>query len=121
MGIDTRDQIEILKYYKKFLTMKESSYFSVEVQKWKKCFEIIPLEERPSTAISDLAGSLQPSDISSYSQDLYRSSYYPREFEVFLVNALPGRPLSALRHLKLQKPVYNDQRTLEWPRDAPYS
>ena len=31
MGIDTRDQIEILKYYKKFLNMKESSYFSVEV------------------------------------------------------------------------------------------
>ena len=25
MSIDTRDQIEILKYYKKFLTMQESS------------------------------------------------------------------------------------------------
>ena len=35
-SIDTRDQIEILKHYKKFLTMKEFSYFSVEVQKWKK-------------------------------------------------------------------------------------
>ena len=35
MSIDTRDQIEILKYYRKFLTMQESFYFSVEIQKWK--------------------------------------------------------------------------------------
>ena len=82
----TRDQIEILKYYKIFLTMKESSYFSVEVQRWQKFFEIIPLEERPANVNSDLAGCLRPSDISSCSQDLYRSSYYPRE--VFFLNAL---------------------------------
>ena len=49
MNIDSRDQIEILKYYKKFLTMTKSSYFSVEVQKWKKFFEINPLEEQPAT------------------------------------------------------------------------
>ena len=90
MSIDTRDQIEILKYHKKFLTLKESSYFSVEVKKWKKYFEIIPLDERPATANSDLAGCLQPSDISSYSQDRYHSSYYvPCERSFF-----------ALRHLK---------------------
>ena len=53
MNIDSRDQIEILKYYKKFLTMTKSSYFSVEVQKWKKFFEINPLEEQPATANSD--------------------------------------------------------------------
>ena len=31
MSIDTRDQIEILKYCRKFLTMLESFYFLVEV------------------------------------------------------------------------------------------
>ena len=89
MSIDTSDQIEILKYYKKFLTlhMKESSYFSVEVQKWKKYFEIIPLEERPATANSDLAGCLQPSDISSYSQDLNRSSQAPKTSLQWSMNA----------------------------------
>ena len=35
MSIDIRDQIEILKYYRKFLTIQESFYFSVEIQKWK--------------------------------------------------------------------------------------
>ena len=46
--------------------------------KVEKFFEIIPLEERAATANSDwTAGCLQPSDISSYSQDLYHSSYYP--------------------------------------------
>ena len=44
MSIDTRDQIEILKYYSKFLTMQESFYFSVEIQKWKKYNENIPFE-----------------------------------------------------------------------------
>lgn len=55
MSIDTRDQIEILKYYKKSLNMQESSYFSVEIQKWKKYYENIPCEERPATANSALA------------------------------------------------------------------
>ena len=31
MSIDNRDQIEILKYYRKFLTIQESFYFSVEI------------------------------------------------------------------------------------------
>ena len=55
MNIDTRDQIEILKYYRTFLTMQDSSYFSVEIQKWKKYYENIPFEERPATANSVLA------------------------------------------------------------------
>ena len=55
--------------------------------KVEKFFEIIPLEERAATANSDwTAGCLQPSDISSYSQDyLPFLLLYPRE--VFLVNA----------------------------------
>ena len=38
MSIDTpRDQIKILKYYKKFLTMQESSISQWRfIQKWKK-------------------------------------------------------------------------------------
>ena len=44
MSIDTRDQIEILKYYRKFLTLKESFYFSVEIQKWKSTMKIFPLK-----------------------------------------------------------------------------
>ena len=35
MSTDTRDQIEILKYYRKFLTIQESFYFSVEIQNRK--------------------------------------------------------------------------------------
>ena len=55
MSIDTRDQIEILKYWRKFLSLQETFYFSVEIQKWKKYYENIPLEERPATANSALA------------------------------------------------------------------
>ena len=44
MSIDTRDQIEILKYYRKFLTIKESFYFSVEIQKCKSTMKIFPLK-----------------------------------------------------------------------------
>ena len=54
MSIDNRDQIEILKYYMKFLTMQESFYFSVEIQKWKKYYENTPIEERPATSNSAL-------------------------------------------------------------------
>ena len=44
MSIDTRDQIEILKYYRKFLTIQESFYFSVDIQKWKNTMKIFPLK-----------------------------------------------------------------------------
>ena len=54
MNIDTHDQIEILKYWRKFLTLQKS-YFSVEIQKWKKYYENIPFEEQPGTANSVLA------------------------------------------------------------------
>ena len=57
MSIDTRDQIQILKYWRKFLTLQLSFYFSVEIQKWKKYYENIPLEEQPATANSALAVS----------------------------------------------------------------
>ena len=56
MSIDTLDQIEILKYYGKFLTMQESSSLSVENQKWKKCYENIVFDqERPVTTNPVLA------------------------------------------------------------------
>ena len=55
MSIDTRDQIEILKYWRKFLTLQESFYFLVETQKWEKYYENISLEEQPATANSALA------------------------------------------------------------------
>ena len=35
MSIDTRDQIEILKYCRTFLTLQESFHFSVEIQEEK--------------------------------------------------------------------------------------
>ena len=54
MSIDTRDQIKILKYCRKFLTLQKSFYFSVEIQKWKNYYENIPFEERPVTANSAL-------------------------------------------------------------------
>ena len=44
MLIDTRDQIEILKYYRKFFAIQESFYFSVEIQKWKSTMKIFPLK-----------------------------------------------------------------------------
>ena len=45
MSFGMRDQMEIRKYYKKFLTMQESYYLSVEIQKWKNYYEnkILPL------------------------------------------------------------------------------
>ena len=55
MSIDIHDQIKILKYYRKFLTVQESFYFSVEIKKWKKYYENIPFEERPANANSALA------------------------------------------------------------------
>ena len=60
MSIDTRDQIEIFKYYMKYLTMRESSYFSVQIQKWKKYCKNIPFEERLATANSALAVCRDP-------------------------------------------------------------
>lgn len=55
MGIDTSDENEILKYYNKFLTFQEATYFSVEIAKWKKYYENMPFEERPANANSALS------------------------------------------------------------------
>ena len=55
MSKDTRDQNEILKYYKKFLTSEESTYFTVEITEWKKYYENMPFEERPANANSALS------------------------------------------------------------------
>ena len=55
MKIETRDQNEILKYYKKFLTFEESTYLSVEITKWKKYYENMPFEERPANTNSALS------------------------------------------------------------------
>ena len=45
-------QNKILKYYKKFLTFEESTYFSVEVAKRKKSYENMSFEERLANANS---------------------------------------------------------------------
>ena len=94
MSIDTRDQIEILKYCRKFLIMQESSYFSVEIQKWKKDYENIPFEEPPATANSALA--------------VYNPQIFPAIHKILtiLVTTPVGsvsceRSFSALRHLNL--------------------
>ena len=50
VSIGIRDQSEIINYYKKFPTLQESTYLSVEMKKWKKNYENIPFEERPATA-----------------------------------------------------------------------
>ena len=44
ISIDNRDQIEILKYYRKFLTIQESFYFSIEIKKWRSTMKIFPLK-----------------------------------------------------------------------------
>ena len=103
MSIDTRDQIEILKYYKKFLTLQESFYFSVEIQKWKKYYENIPFEERPATANSALAVC-----------NLQTFPAIHKTLTILLTIPLGSvsceRSFSALR-----------RGTLEWLRDVPYS
>lgn len=50
VSIGIRNQSEIINYYKKFPTIQESTYLSVEMKKWKKNNENIPFEERPATA-----------------------------------------------------------------------
>ena len=85
MSIDTRDQIEILKYYRKFLTMQESFYFSVEIQKWKKYYENILFEERPATANSALA-VCNPRTFPAIKRSL--PFFLLPLWEVFLVKAL---------------------------------
>ena len=64
MTIDTRDQIEILKYYRKFLTIQESCYFSVEIQKWKSTMKIFLLKSGLRLQIQPLLfstlGNFQP-------------------------------------------------------------
>ena len=49
VSIGIRNQSEIINYYKKFPTIQESTYLSVEMKKWKKNYENIPFEERPAT------------------------------------------------------------------------
>ena len=81
MSIDTRDQIEILIYYRKCLTIQESSYF------WKYSLW------RAACNCKFSFSCLQPSDISSHSQDPYHSSYYPRGkcflWKLFLCSEAP--------------------------------
>ena len=50
VSIGIRNQSENINYYKKFSTIQESTYLSVEMKKWKKNYENIPFEERPATA-----------------------------------------------------------------------
>lgn len=50
VSIGIRNQSENISYYKKFPTIQESTYLSVEMKKWKKNYENIPFEERPATA-----------------------------------------------------------------------
>lgn len=72
VSIGIRDQSEIINYYKKFPTIQESTYLSVEMKKWKKNYEIFPLKN-----VLQLR-EIQPSaysDISSHSQDPYYSFY----------------------------------------------
>ena len=57
MSIEARNQHEIPKYYKNFLTFEESTYFSVEIAKWKKYYENMPFEERPANVNSALSAS----------------------------------------------------------------
>ena len=69
--------IEILKYCSKFLTLKESFYFSVEIQKWKNYVLWKYSLWRAACNCKFSLSCLQPSDISSHSQDPYRTSYDP--------------------------------------------
>lgn len=72
MSIDTRDQSEILKEVPHYLRIH---LFLSKVEKWKKYYENVAFKEfGPATA--NWASSLQPSDISSHSQDPYPFSYY---------------------------------------------
>ena len=85
MSIDTRDQIKILKYCRKFLTLQKSFYFSVEIQKWKKYYENILFEERPATANSALAVCI-PQTFPAIRKIL--TILFTTPWEVFLVNSL---------------------------------
>ena len=44
MSIDTRDQSEIRKYYKKFLTIQESTFFSVRLKNGRGTVKMFPLK-----------------------------------------------------------------------------
>ena len=39
-------------YYGKLLTCEEKEHLDVEVAKWKKCYERMPIQERPKAATS---------------------------------------------------------------------
>ena len=69
-----RDQSEILKEVPHYLRIH---LFLSKVEKWKKGYGNVAFKEfGPATA--NWASSLQPSDISSHSQDPYLFSYYTR-------------------------------------------
>ena len=111
MSIDTRDQIDRANWNSQIL--QEISYFAgILLFLRRKYYENIPFEERPATANSALA---ELSDISSYSQDPYHSSYYPSGkcflWTLFFCSGAP----------QVVEPVYNEQGMPEWLRDAPYS
>jgi len=75
MSIDTSDQSEILKYYKKFLTIQESTFFSVRLKNGRSTMKIFPLKNSGlQLQIEPLL--CKPSDISSLLQDPYHFSYY---------------------------------------------
>ena len=113
MSIDTRDQIKILKYCRKFLTLQKSFYFSVEIQKWKNYYENIPFEERPVTANSALV--------------VCNPQTFPAIHKILPFLLLPrGKCFLWTLFLFSEAPqvvesVYNEQWTLEGLRDTPYS
>ena len=107
MSIDTRDQIKIFKYYRKFLTMQESFYSSVEIKNVEKVLWKYSLWRAACNCKFSLS-CLQPSDISSHSQDPNHFSYYP-------VGSIScEHSFSALKRLKL--PLCGTG--LQWTRNA---
>ena len=46
--------VSLEDYYGKYLTYKEKELLHVEIAKWKKCYEGMPIQERPKTATSAL-------------------------------------------------------------------
>ena len=94
MNIDTCDQNELLQHYEKFLTFEEATYFSAEIAKWKKCYEKMPFEERPTNANSALS-ACNPQTFSAIHKILTILLTTP------VGNVSCERSFSALRRLKL--------------------
>ena len=120
MSIDTRDQIEILKYCRKFLYFAEILLFlSRNSKHCQKCGKI-------TMKIFSLKSDLQPTANSpllfatlrhfqAFTRSGFPSCHYPRGkcflWTLFLFSEGP----------QVVEPVYNEQWTLGWLRDAPYS